>query len=185
MELQSQIVAETATRAALLPVLGPTAWGHVLPVDKIWSIRVAFGVCFAQRGLPMAALPDSPAQNEVLNSWKDIARYLNRGVRTVQRWELELALPVRRPRGKPRSAVLALRSDLDRWLSRCPSTHAGASPEVGWNAPLRQTTSELIAESRQLRADLSRVRTDLNVAVRQLTTSMRPLRVECQSNRAH
>lgn len=55
--------------------------------------------------------------DEMLNSWKEIAVYLGRGVRTVQRWELELGLPVRRPRGKPRSAVIALKSELDSWLT--------------------------------------------------------------------
>jgi phage terminase Nu1 subunit (DNA packaging protein) len=57
---------------------------------------------------------------EVLNSWKEIASYLGRGVRTVQRWEQELGLPVRRPRGKERSAVIALKPDLDAWLHNTP-----------------------------------------------------------------
>lgn len=57
---------------------------------------------------------------DILNSWKEIAAYLGRGVRTVQRWEQELELPVRRPRGTSRSAVLALKSDLDRWVERAP-----------------------------------------------------------------
>jgi phage terminase Nu1 subunit (DNA packaging protein) len=56
------------------------------------------------------------SNSEVLNSWKEVALYLGRGVRTVQRWEQELGLPVRRPRGKARSAVLALRAELDSWL---------------------------------------------------------------------
>src|SRR5262249_6089715 len=55
---------------------------------------------------------------DVLNSWKEVAAYLGRGVRTVQRWEQELGLPVRRPRGKSRSAVIAFRAELDSWLHR-------------------------------------------------------------------
>lgn len=58
--------------------------------------------------------------NLFLNSWKEIAQYLGRGVRTVQRWEAELGLPVRRPRGKSRSAVVAVRSELDEWMARAP-----------------------------------------------------------------
>ena len=54
--------------------------------------------------------------DEVLNSWKEVAGYLGRGVRTVQRWEQELGLPVRRPRAKSRSAVIAFKSELDHWL---------------------------------------------------------------------
>jgi hypothetical protein len=59
-------------------------------------------------------------KSEILNSWKEIARYLDRGVRTAQRWERDLQLPVRRPRGKRRSAVLALPKEIDAWLANCP-----------------------------------------------------------------
>jgi phage terminase Nu1 subunit (DNA packaging protein) len=58
---------------------------------------------------------------EVLNSWKEVASYLGRGVRTVQRWEQELGLPVRRPRGRSRSAVIAFKSELDKWLHNAPA----------------------------------------------------------------
>ena len=34
--------------------------------------------------------------NDRLDSWKEIAAYLNKEVRTVQRWEKSLGLPVRR-----------------------------------------------------------------------------------------
>src|SRR4051812_27167360 len=54
--------------------------------------------------------------DRLLNSWKEIAQYLGRGVRTVQRWESELALPVRRPHGRDRSAVIALSTEIDAWL---------------------------------------------------------------------
>jgi hypothetical protein len=57
---------------------------------------------------------------EVLNSWKEVAVYLGRGVRTVQRWEMELGLPVRRPHGRSRSAVIALKPEIDRWLANTP-----------------------------------------------------------------
>lgn len=50
---------------------------------------------------------------------------MGRGVRTVQRWEQELGLPVRRPRGKERSAVIALKSDLDHWLNKVPQGSLG------------------------------------------------------------
>jgi predicted DNA-binding transcriptional regulator AlpA len=53
----------------------------------------------------------------ILNSWKEISQYLGRGVRTVQRWERDFALPVRRPAGHVKSSVIALRSDIDQWLA--------------------------------------------------------------------
>jgi hypothetical protein len=59
-----------------------------------------------------------PEESAVLSSWKDIARYMGKGVRTVQRWERHLGLPVRRPNGvSHKSAVLLDRSDLDTWLA--------------------------------------------------------------------
>src|SRR5215467_7434723 len=51
-----------------------------------------------------------------LNSWKEISVYLDRGVRTVQRWERELGLPVHRVGNGPRSPVHAFPSELKAWL---------------------------------------------------------------------
>jgi hypothetical protein len=58
------------------------------------------------------------AEPAVLSCWKDIAKYLGKGVRTVQRWEREFELPVRRPKGANcKSAVVADPRDLDAWLA--------------------------------------------------------------------
>ena len=64
------------------------------------------------------------AERRILNSWKEIAGYLGRGVRTVQRWEAQLGLPVHRPAGKEHSAVLAFSSELDQWLDSRPIRQA-------------------------------------------------------------
>jgi hypothetical protein len=60
------------------------------------------------------AARSSPA---ILNSWKEIATYLGRGVRTVQRWEHELSLPVHRIGNGKRSPVYALIPQLKFWLT--------------------------------------------------------------------
>jgi TolB-like protein len=54
--------------------------------------------------------------SERLDSWKDIAAYLGREVRTVQRWESERALPVHRLPGGDKPRVYALKPELDAWL---------------------------------------------------------------------
>ena len=56
---------------------------------------------------------------KVLSGWKEIAKYLHRGVRTVQRWE-HLGLPVHRPTRSDRSAVTALAHELDTWIATTP-----------------------------------------------------------------
>ena len=56
----------------------------------------------------------SPARQR-LDSWKEIAAYLNRGTRTVQRWEREEGLPIHRLRHDQGSNVFAYRHELDAW----------------------------------------------------------------------
>jgi len=60
----------------------------------------------------------------MLNSWKEIASYLDRGVRTVQRWERELGLPVHRIGKGKRSPVYAITTELKLWLSTAEIPHA-------------------------------------------------------------
>jgi Tol biopolymer transport system component len=50
-----------------------------------------------------------------LHSWKEIAAYLNRGVRSVQRWEKTEGLPVHRLHHDRLGSVYAYKSELDAW----------------------------------------------------------------------
>jgi Tol biopolymer transport system component len=50
-----------------------------------------------------------------LDSWKKIASYLKRDVRTVQRWERREAMPVHRHLHDKLGSVFAFRSELDAW----------------------------------------------------------------------
>jgi hypothetical protein len=56
---------------------------------------------------------DSPAR--LLDSWKEIARYLGRDVRTVQRWEKSENLPVHRHIHKEKASVFAFSVEIERW----------------------------------------------------------------------
>src|SRR5437764_162403 len=58
-----------------------------------------------------------PAEGRRLETWKEIAEYLRREVRTVQRWEQEQGLPVRRHAHQKRSSVYAFAEELDAWRS--------------------------------------------------------------------
>jgi Tol biopolymer transport system component len=50
-----------------------------------------------------------------LDSWKEIAAYLRRSVRTVTRWESEEGLPVHRHVHSKAGSVFAYKSELDAW----------------------------------------------------------------------
>ena len=54
---------------------------------------------------------------ERLDSWKEIARYLNRSVRTLYRWEKEEGLPVHRHQHRELGSVFAYTAELDAWLN--------------------------------------------------------------------
>ncbi len=95
----------------------------------------------------------------VLNSWKEIASYMNRGVRTVQRWEHELRLPVHRIGKSRRSPVYALVPEIKFWLTTLdaetrPETQlkiVHSQPDSGKTKhSALQTSHQLIAQSREL-----------------------------------
>lgn len=67
-----------------------------------------------------------------LDSWKEIADYLGRDVRTAMRWAKSQQLPVRRVGGRGRS-VFAFTNEIDAWLAGNPSAAAPepALPEPG------------------------------------------------------
>ena len=64
--------------------------------------------------------PSSPTSRRILNSWKEIAAYLGRGVRTVQRYEGRLRFPVHRPGARKRGSVLAFSDEIELWLRSTP-----------------------------------------------------------------
>jgi Tol biopolymer transport system component len=59
--------------------------------------------------------PDRPRVPDRLDSWKEIAAYLKRDLRTVKRWEKREGLPVHRHLHDERASVFAFRSELDAW----------------------------------------------------------------------
>lgn len=135
----------------------------------------------------MSSLVQTGAQ-ELLNSWKEIAVYLNRGVRTVQRWEAEFGLPVRRPAGKRRSAVIALRSELDQWLRSCGSsldkikdeplatsvvTPAGGKLPASGQSSIMHSMQETLA----LRQQLQQTRAEFAQAVSQYSLTVRRIKL--------
>ncbi|HKW68736.1 MAG TPA: hypothetical protein VJP04_15690 [Terriglobales bacterium] len=53
---------------------------------------------------------------QMLRSWKEIARHMGASVRTVQRWESEFQLPVRRIEARRGAVVFAFPAELENWL---------------------------------------------------------------------
>jgi Tol biopolymer transport system component len=76
--------------------------------------------------------PSVSPREDRLDSWKEIAGYLNRDVTTVQRWEKREGMPVHRHQHDRMGTVYASRAELDAWTrSRNPQ----ATPESGYEGP--------------------------------------------------
>ena len=61
---------------------------------------------------------DKKSDKELLNTWKEIAAYLDCDVKTCQRWEKQRALPIRRIGGVKSGRAYAYRRELDAWLKQ-------------------------------------------------------------------
>src|SRR6267378_4423219 len=71
-------------------------------------------------------IPDPPIDEPRLESWGEIAAYLRREIRTVQRWERYQGLPIRRLTIGRLGSVYAYRSELDKWFrERQPQAENG------------------------------------------------------------
>lgn len=65
---------------------------------------------------------------QILDSWKEIAVYLNRSERCCRLWAKELGLPVHRLKESPRARVYAYKDEIDRW--RAEIQHSDGAKKV-------------------------------------------------------
>ena len=84
---------------------------------------------------------DPTAGEARLESWGEIASYLRREIRTVQRWERLHSLPVHR---LPTGSVYAYRSELDAWRERQPKDNDQDDQGKGTNGETNQTDKLVI-----------------------------------------
>src|SRR6186997_1336938 len=85
---------------------------------------------------PAQSAPESDQSPEGrLDSWKEIAAFLGRGIRTVQRWEREEGLPVHRLVHEKRGSIYARREELAKWWDSRRLTLAAPSTVDAGDAP--------------------------------------------------
>lgn len=92
-------------------------------------------------GVNTEALPEVQ-RGDRLESWKEIASYLGRDVRTVQRWEKAEGLPVHRHVHERQGSVYAFRGEIDEWRA---GRDVSALAEAGEDAtPIPETEANEI-----------------------------------------
>jgi Tol biopolymer transport system component len=87
-----------------------------------------------------AAMTEKSINETPLESWKEIAAYLQRDERTARRWEKDEGLPVHRHQHLSRSSVYAYPSEVDAW-------RAGRGPvqsTAGWWRPVPAFASTIV-----------------------------------------
>jgi hypothetical protein len=115
---------------------------------------------------------------QFLSGWKEIANYLGKGVRTVQRYEREMALPVRRPAGKPRGSVMVTRAEIDAWVAASPIREAFqlTRSEASSSASVDDAIKSGVREMNRLRAQMAALRGELRTSVNLLHASVEDVR---------
>jgi len=89
---------------------------------------------------PNPAPSPRPEGADRLDSWKEIASYLGREVRTVQGWEKNEGLPIHRHQHAKQGSVYAFKSELDAWrkarksITEAPVPVPEARPPRRWMA---------------------------------------------------
>ena len=130
---------------------------------------------------------------QALTCWKDIAHYLGKGVRTVQRWERELGLPVRRPQGalgsSLKSPVIADPRDLEAWLKSRWTLRELKETETGETLPAdtseeRESLELGIEQARELRLKMRAMQLQQLQLIVDLTESVRSLNETCRQIKA-
>jgi Tol biopolymer transport system component len=109
-----------------------------------------------------------------LDSWKEIAGYLNRDVTTVQRWEKREGMPVHRHVHDRMGSVYASRAELDAWAQ---SRNLRATPEKENNASALNASLFNATPPNRLQLDAS----ELNPP--QPNPTAQPLRLGTSSSR--
>lgn len=107
--------------------------------------------------------------NPVLSSWKEIAQFLGKGVRTAQRWERELGLPVHRPEQSNRYVVLADPGELLHWMKARGSQH-------GAPHSLERPGTDPITRTQALGEQLSRQMNSVQKQATSIRTNIKALR---------
>jgi len=132
---------------------------------------------------PIVGTPDGrldrAGRTHILSGWKEIAHFLGKGVRTVQRYENELALPVRRPAGKDRGSVIATKEELAAWVNASSlRDRSDLRPSPGRTSASLQLFKKALAENRNIREQMRSLTTEMRRSRELLRNTVKAIQSE-------
>ena len=98
-------------------------------------------------------LPPRAGERRRLDSWKEIAAYLGRSIRTVQRWEREEGLPVHRLAHADRGSVFADPAALTEWWTSrqiAPTAKPSTALDASSKPRLQRVTTTVVPQLTRL-----------------------------------
>jgi hypothetical protein len=117
-------------------------------------------------------MPHTPSERRLglLTSWKEIANFLGKGVRTVQRWEATLGLPVIRPSDSRSGIVMAHPAELEAWVvNRRQRWHRNLDGHSKKEEDIRATFTACVQELRRYHKEVRELCDQVNVAQQSLS----------------
>jgi Tol biopolymer transport system component len=104
------------------------------------------------RGAEPVSVPQPNSPEDRLESWKEIASFLRRSIRTVQAWECSEGMPVHRLQHSKSGSVFAFRSELDKWQAQ--RTVTGETPGIPVPEASGQPSGEATVQENAPRVDI-------------------------------
>lgn len=150
----------------------------------VGSIVSAFGtqILHTPRG-PMRKTAMAHQQSRFFSGWKEIATYMGKGVRTVQRYERDLGLPVRRPAGGTTGSVVATKAELDGWITASPIREAfKLTRHQPTSVPITASIKTGLAEMSRLREQMVELRSEVRSSVQLLRDGLYGLQSDLRVN---
>lgn len=115
--------------------------------------------CISQANDSLKSSVSDRESTSVLTSWKEIARYVGKSVRAIQRWERVLGFPVRRAKLGTKSIVLAIPSEINAWVQSQQFPHGQLGSAESEQALLLRSLDALRTENQELQRQLVLERT--------------------------
>ncbi len=122
-----------------------------------------------QKGDTTMERPRKTEPSQFLSGWKEIANYLGKGVRTAQRYERQMGLPVRRPAGKLSGSVVAVPAELDGWVKASPIREVF---RLRQDQVLPNAIRDGLKELGRLREQMSTLRSEMRESLRRFQSSI-------------
>ena len=114
-------------------------------------------------------MPANTQKLEIFSGWKEIANYLGKGIRTVQRYEQELGLPVH---SLARHSVIATKSEVDSWVAASPSRESFRLAKPVINYAVTRELTRNVTELARLRKETQKLRDSFAESLEQLRINL-------------